>query len=185
MDNGACSYRRFLEGDENGIVAIIRDHKDGLIFYLDGFVRNIHIAEELAEETFIRLVVRKPRFNGRSTFKTWLYAIGRNVAIDYGRRRAVIAETQIEDATGLESDEEGLEQSYIREERRIVVHRALKRLNPDYRQVLYLTYFEGFDNAEAAAVMKKTRRQIENLLYRAKQSLKAELEREGFPDEEL
>ena len=33
MDNGASSYRRFLEGDDNGIVEIIRDYKDGLIFF--------------------------------------------------------------------------------------------------------------------------------------------------------
>ena len=52
MDNGASSYRRFLDGDENGIVEIIRDYKDGLIFYLNGFTQNIYVAEELAEETF-------------------------------------------------------------------------------------------------------------------------------------
>ena len=50
MDNGASSYRRFLDGDENGIVEIIRDYKDGLIFYLNEFTQNIYVAEELAEE---------------------------------------------------------------------------------------------------------------------------------------
>lgn len=62
MDNGASSYRRFLEGDENGIVEIIRDYKDGLILYLNGFTRNVCIAEELMEETFVKLVVKKPKF---------------------------------------------------------------------------------------------------------------------------
>ena len=85
MDNGASSYRRFLDGDENGLVEIIRDYKDGLIFYLNGFTQNIYVAEELAEETFVKLVVKKPRFSNKSIFKTWLYAIGRNVAIDYLR----------------------------------------------------------------------------------------------------
>ena len=50
MDHGASSYRRFLMGDDNGLVEIIRDYKDGLIFYLNGYVKNIHAAEELAEE---------------------------------------------------------------------------------------------------------------------------------------
>ena len=44
MDNGASSYRRFLDGDENGFVEIVRDYKDGLILYLDSFVRNITVA---------------------------------------------------------------------------------------------------------------------------------------------
>ena len=58
MDNGASSYRRFLDGDENGIVEIIRDYKDGLIFYLNGFTQNIYVAEELAEERGIREIQR-------------------------------------------------------------------------------------------------------------------------------
>ena len=49
MDNGASSYRRFREdGDESGLVEIIRDYKDGLILYLNSFVGNIHTAEEIA-----------------------------------------------------------------------------------------------------------------------------------------
>lgn len=44
MDNGASSYRRFLDGDENGIVEIIKEYKDGLLLYLNGFFRNLYIA---------------------------------------------------------------------------------------------------------------------------------------------
>ncbi len=75
MENGASSYRRFLEGDENGIVEIVRDYKDGLMLYLNGFVRNIHTAEDLTEDTFIRLVAKRPRYSNRYAFKTWLYAL--------------------------------------------------------------------------------------------------------------
>ena len=88
MDNGASSYRRFLDGDDEGIVEIIRDYKDGLILYLNGFTQDISTAEELMEETFVKLATRKPRFMGRSAFKTWLYAIGRNVAMDHLRHSA-------------------------------------------------------------------------------------------------
>lgn len=52
MDNGASSYRRFCnEGDDSGLVEIIVNYRDGLILYLNSFVGNIHIAEELAEDT--------------------------------------------------------------------------------------------------------------------------------------
>ncbi|MBD5159991.1 MAG: RNA polymerase subunit sigma-24, partial [Ruminococcus sp.] len=76
MDNGAVSYRRFLDGDDEGMVEIIRDYKDGLILYLNGITGNILLAEEIMEDTFFKLVVKKPKFSGRSSFKTWLYAIG-------------------------------------------------------------------------------------------------------------
>ena len=90
MDNGASSYRRFLDGDDKGIAEIVGDYKDGLILYLNGYVKNIFIAEELTEETFFRLIVKKPRFLGKSSFKSWLYAIGRNVAIDFIRHNSKI-----------------------------------------------------------------------------------------------
>lgn len=51
MDNGAENYRRFLRGDEEGIAEIVRAYKDGLIFYLNGYVNDISLAEDLAEDT--------------------------------------------------------------------------------------------------------------------------------------
>lgn len=185
MDNGASSYRRFLDGDDKGIVEIVGDYKDGLILYLNGYVNNIFIAEELTEDTFFRLITKKPRCSGKSTFKSWLYAIGRNVAVDYIRHNSKLLDTPIEDMENYLSEEQSLEQSYIKEERKIIVHKALSELATDYRTVLWLVFFEGFSSKEAATVLKKNDRQIKNLLYRAKQSLKLKLEKEGFIYEEL
>ena len=185
MDNGASSYRRFLEGNDSGIAEMIRDYKDGLTLYLNGFVGNIHLADELTEDTFVKLAVKKPRFSGRSSFKTWLYAIGRNVALDHLKRRPKTVGTPIEDLQNHLADEHDLERTYLKEERKIELHRALGALNPEYRQILHLIYFEDFKNTEAATLMKKSNRQIENLIYRAKQSLKTQLEKEGFVYEEL
>ena len=92
MDNGAKSYRRFREeGDENGLVEIIRDFKDGLIFYLNSFVGNIHLAEELAEDTFVMLGTKKPYDKGTGTFRTWLYTVGRRS--DQKRKRCFYSVT--------------------------------------------------------------------------------------------
>ncbi len=89
MDNGASSYRRFRdEGDENGLAEIIKNYKDGLILYLNSFVGNIQVAEELAEDTFVLLGTKKPKDKGKGSFKTWLYTIGRNIAIDYLRKNS-------------------------------------------------------------------------------------------------
>lgn len=185
MDNGAVSYHRFLDGDDNGIVEIIENYKDGLILYLNGFAGNIQTAEEWMEEVFVKLVIKKPRFMGKCSFKTWLYTIGRNVALDALRRRSRFSEVALDDSLSDGADEEvNLERAYLRQERKIVVHRALRNIKSEYRQVLYLLFFEQFDNGEIAQIMKKSKRQIENLIYRAKMSLKSELEREGFIYEE-
>ena len=185
MDNGVSSYRRFLDGDDEGLAEIVGDYKDGLILYLSGYVNNIYIAEELTEDTFFRLITKKPKFSGKSSFKSWLYAIGRNTAIDYIRHNSKLINFPIEDMESYLSDEQSLEQSYIKEERKIAVHRALRKVALDYRHILWLVYFEGFSNKEAAIALNKNERQIRNLLYRAKQSLKSELDKEGFIYDEL
>ena len=185
MDNGASSYRRFLDGDDNALTEIVRDYKDGLILYLNGFVGNVFIAEELMEETFFKIITKKPKFKAKYSFKTWLYTIGRNVAIDYLRHNAKQSNTSFDDFEDYIQDEFDLEKIYIIEERKIAVHRALKKLNAEYRQVLWLLYFDGMTNSDAAVVMKKNTRQMKNLVYRAKSALKSELDKEGFVYEEL
>ncbi len=184
MPNGESSYRRFLTGDDTGIVEIVRDYKDGLIFYLNSFVCNLTVAEELCEDTFVKLAVKKPHFRENSSFKTFLYTIGRNTAIDYLRKNRADS-VALEDISETLADMENLEQSYIREERKIAVHRAMDSLKSEYRQVLWLTYFEDLSNKETAAVMKKSVHNIETLVYRARIALKKALEKEGFEYEEL
>ena len=185
MDNGASSYRRFLEGDDDGIVQIIKDHKDGLMLYLNSFVQNIHMAEDLTEDTFVKLIARRPRFYGKSTFKTWLYAIARNVALDFQRKSAKLPTVSTEEALTLIADEADVARQYLQTERKLQVHKALKQLNREYRQVLVLIFFEDFQNNQVASIMGKNKKQVENLVYRAKLSLKSELEKEGFVYEDL
>lgn len=177
MDNGEKSYRRYLSGDDQGLVELIRDYKDGLILFLNGFTHNIVTAEELCEDTFVKLAVKKPEFAGRSSFKTFLYKIARNTALDW--KRSCKEHIPIDDLE-LESDERSIEETLLREEQKIALHRALDKLKPDYRQVLWLTYFEELSNKETAEVMQKSVHGIETLVYRARNALKKELEKEGF-----
>ncbi len=185
MDNGASSYRRFLDGDDDGIVEIIKDYKDGLMLYLNGYVNNINIAEDLMEDTFVRLVTKKPRFSGKSSFKTWLYAIGRNIAVDYVRKHTKVPEVSMEDLSVILSDEADVVKEYLRDEQKIILHAALKKINVEYSRVLYLIYFEDFNITQAASIIKKSYKQTENLVYRAKRSLKSQLEMEDFVYEDL
>lgn len=185
MDNGAESYRRFLQGDDKAFVEIIRDYKDGLILYLNGFVNNILTAEELTEDVFFKLVTKKPRFNEKSSFKTWLYTIGRNTAVDYLRRNLKQKEVSAEEIREIEDERLSLEQSYIKQERLLLIHRTLEKLKPEYKQVLWLVYFEDFSQKETAKIMKKSVHSVETLVYRARLALKAELEKGGFIYEDI
>ena len=66
MDNGASSYRRFLSGDKEGLAEIVREYSDGLILYINSFVQNICISEELMEDVFVEIALRKPQYSDSS-----------------------------------------------------------------------------------------------------------------------
>lgn len=179
MDRGEQDYRLFLNGDEAALVRLIDAYKDGLMLYLNSFVSNLTVAEELTEDTFLKLVLKKPRFSARSGFKTWLYAIGRNLALDHLRRNKN-APAPLEDAAPFSSDDADLERDYIQQETMRTVHRVMKELKPEYRQVLWLIYFEGFSCAQAGKIMKKSTHNTEMLVSRARRALKNQLIKEGF-----
>ena len=179
MDNGASSYRRFLDGDKNALIDIIEDYRRGLILFLNNITGDFCLAEELAEETLLKLYVDRPKFSGKSSFKSWLYSIGRNTAVDHIRKASKLDEVPVDDFYEV-ADMEDIERNYIKSEDKKQLLRALEKLNDDYRQVLYLIYFENFSNTETAKIMGRSERQIRNLLYRSKESLRNILEREGF-----
>ncbi len=182
MDNGEGSYRRFLDGDTAGFNELIEMYHDPLIYFINGFIHNTSVSEEIAEDAFAELIIHKNRFSFRSSFKTYLFSIARNKAVDYIRhisRRAALAEND-GDIDGGKS----LEARMLQDERARELHIALERINPEYAALLRLIYFEDMSAQEAGKVLGKGKRQIQNLLYRAKTSLKNAMEKEGFSYEE-
>ncbi len=184
MENGAACYSRFLEGDKEAVVEIVTEYNNGLVLFLTGLTGDFCLAEELAEDVFCELLISRPEYKGKSSFKTWLYAIARYKALGLLRRRRRFTDQPVDEMYEL-TDEVSIEREYLRTEQNIILHRAMGKLKADYCQVLHLTYLEGFSNAETAGIMKKTVRQIENLRSRARQALKKQLEKEGFVYEEL
>lgn len=183
MDIGAENYCRFLNGHNDALIELIKLYKDSLILFIDSTVHNVFIAEDLMEETFVRLATKRPCFSGHSSFKTFLFSIARNLAIDWMRKESKNNHIPL-DSIQNELATTSLEQSYFRKDRQLRVRNAVKRLPPNYAEIIHLVYFEGLSNSDVAQIMKKNKRQIENMLYRAKSSLKAELIKEGFHNEE-
>ena len=138
----------------------------------------------MAESTFVELMIKRPKFSCKSSFKTWLYAIGRNITAKHLRKLTKLSVVPLESQEHL-ADEQNVEMDCIKSEQKRLVHQALHSLKLEYRQILYLIYFEGFNKEEAALVMNKSERQIKDLLFNSKKALKDELERRGFEYEEL
>lgn len=179
-DPGAASYEKYLNGDDRGMTELIIRYRDGLILYLNSFTGNIHEAEELAMDTFVKLGVRRPKNKSKAGFKTWLYTIARNLTIDYLRKQEKRKEVPLDEMIAVQDDEACLERLYIKQENKIAVHRAMRELPINYRQVLWLIYFEGFTTRQTAEVLRKTAHNVEVLVSRARKALRKQLEKEGF-----
>ena len=143
MDNGASSYRRFLNGDESGFVEIVETYGANLIFFINGFVRNIAVAEDLMEETFCDLIFYKNRYKGKSSFKTYFFAIARNKAITYLKKSSRMAPLPVEDYDKDFVEASDLENAIIKDEEKRQLYSAMDKINPDYRMVLHLLFFEN------------------------------------------
>lgn len=179
MDNGARSYRRFLEGDESAFDDIMKELFHGLVFFIERYVHDVHAAEDIAIDAFSDLIVHKHRYNFKVTLKTYLYMVGRSRALDYLKHRKVLTFTELSDATDLAAEEKTLEENVLSGEQKRTVNAAIARLPENMRVAVHLIYFEEMTYEEAAKVMKKDRKQVDNLLYRAKKELRILLGEDG------
>ena len=179
MDNGASSYRRFLDGDESAFDDIMKELFHGLVFFIDRYVNDTHAAEDIAIDTFSDLVVYRHRYNFKVTLKTYLYMVGRSRALDYIKHRKVIDFAEFSEVQNLSDDSKTLEEIVLSDERKRMMNAAIARLPEDMRAVVHLIFFEEMTYEEAAKVMKKNRKQVDNLLYRAKGELRIILGEDG------
>lgn len=175
-DTGMELYNKYLLGDDDCFREIICQYRDGLLMFLKSMTGRFDIAEELTEDTFVTLAIKKPFFARKSSFKTWLYAMGRNQALKYLRKSEMLLLT--EDI--IDNKKREMVDLIIENDNKKTLYYAINHLKADYGRVLVLSFFEDFNNAEIAVIMKKSKRQVENLLYNAKKALKKELLNEGF-----
>ncbi|MCR4655792.1 MAG: RNA polymerase sigma factor [Lachnospiraceae bacterium] len=192
-------YSRFLaEKDENDLLILIERYRESLTLFLNGFVNNMGDAEELMMDAFAEAAAGPTLFSSKSSFKTWLFSIGKKLALMHIRKtkRFVPAASAFRnDKESLRKDkpEEELpdekkpspELEILKSEQNRLLYEAMAGLNDEYRRILILLYFEGMSHEEAEQVMGKSRRQVYHLAERSRSALKEQLKRMGFEYEEL
>ncbi len=178
MDNGASSYRRFLDGDESAFDEIMQGLFHNLVFFINRYVHDMYAAEDIAIDAMSDLIVHRHRYNFKVSLKTYLFMIGRSRALDYIKHRKIIDFVELSETTEL-ADERKLEEIVLVEERKLKLHAAIAKLPEDMRVAIHLVYFEELSYDETAKVMKKNRKQVDNLLYRAKKELRIILGEDG------
>ena len=180
MDRDLECFRRYLDGDESGIEELLDKYGKRLIAFIYRFVRDEALAEELMEDSFCDLIIKRD-FSATSSLKTYLYAIAKNKAYNELRHRKRFidaSEEALEFALGCEDN-------IADKARARVVFDMLSKLKREHRTVLYLLYYEQMSYRETAKVMGRTEGQIKSLAFRAKKAMRALMEKEGYTYEEL
>ena len=171
-------YLRYIDAaSDDDLRTLLERYRDPLTLFLFGFLHNMEDAEELMLDAFAVIASGTAVFSGKSSFKTWLFAIGRNLAYKKLRKNHFFFVPLDEELT---SDSGQPDTELLKDERSKMLYGAMSMINPEYRQALYLTYFEDMSADEVADVLKKNRKQVYNLIARGKESLKNKLIEMGF-----
>lgn len=182
MDKAAECYRRYRAGDEEGFNQMMELCRENLIFFLLRILPTVEDAEDAAEDAFVELLLHPYREGKGASLKTYLFTLGQSRALNLlkkQKRQAVLSPCEILPG----SEPAALEERLCRDEEQRSLLQAIDTLPPDYREALHLLYFEELSLTETAKVMKKNKKQVENLSYRAKKALREKLEKEDLFDE--
>ena len=161
---------------------LIETYQHRLLRYLLFLTGKREVAEDLFQETWMRVLLRGAQYNGKARFDTWLFTIARNLVIDLSRKRQMASLDEMseagEDERPFEVAIDGpspFEQFATREDRAEVAEVLLK-LEPNYREVLTLRFHEELSLEEIASVTRAPLSTVKSRLYRGLAALKPEVE---------
>ncbi len=173
------AYLRFLSGETDAFDSIMTELHIPLIRFIQRYVKNVSVAEDLAEDVFVEILMHRDRFNFKVKLKTYLFTIGRNKAIDYIRKNKRFVPFALEEECfpGAPSQPSPEEELLAKEQKEKIVN-MVRELKGDQGTALYLVLVEDLSHDEAARVMKKSRKQIENLVFQGKRKIRSSFEKE-------
>lgn len=175
---------RVQGGDEAAFAALMERWELPTKAVIARLVMNATEAEELAQETFVRVWQQRDRFRTGAEFRPWLFAIAVNLArnrLRWWRRRPSVSleEWTTENEPGAaathQHDEPGGPDQLERAERAAAVRDAIAALPTDLREAVVLFEYEQMSHAEIAAVVGATPKAVETRLYRAREKLRTAL----------
>ena len=172
-------------GDEASFNFLVGKHHRAMIHFLFRMTRNQAVAEELAQEVFLRVYRARDSYRAEARFTTWLYRIATNLAVNHARdtKHERSAQTIYLDAPDEETgttpdvadDEPSVEQKLIRDERMAAIRIHVMALPERQRMAVLMHKYQGMDYRQIGDVLKLSESATKSLLFRAYQTLRDKL----------
>jgi len=181
----AAVMLRVAAGDESSFNYLVAKYHRSMISFLYRMVRSQAVAEELAQEVFLRVYRSRESYRAEAKFTTWLYRIATNLAVNYARdtRHERSAQNVYLDAPDQETgttpdvadDELTAEQRMLREERMAAIRSHVMALPERQRMAVLMHKYQGMDYKQIGDVLKLSESATKSLLFRAYQTLRDRL----------
>jgi len=172
-------------GDEAGYNYLVGKYHRQIIHFLFRMVHNEAIAEELAQEVFLRVYRSRESYRAEAKFSTWLYRIATNLAVNHARdtKYERTAQTLELDAPDPESGstpevadaDPNVEQRLLREERMAAIREQVAALPERQRMAVLMHKYQEMDYRQIGEVLKLSESATKSLLFRAYQTLRERL----------
>ncbi len=187
---------QFQNGDESAFCVLFDRYTPRLINFAYRFLHSRCVAEDIIQETFVRLYRGKDRYDTQRPFRPWMFSIASRLVSNCLRDRKRHQEVALEaDYTDDENhslkevlwDKSSLPPLELSEKRETIraVRQAINRLPENQRVAVFLARFEGMSYREISLAMSTSVSAIESLLFRARQTLKLDLSRTYKPHIEI
>ncbi len=175
-----------LDGSQSAWRELVVRYSAPAVIVAARLVRNRALAEDLAQEAFLRVFQGLAGYDPQRRFSSWFFRIVHNVTIDYLRHKRAVT-ISLDELTALGHPGPTLdplggspEVQAERAELARALERGLGRLRPDYREALVLRYQEGLSQPEIAEVMGLAGGTVKTYLYRGRKELAASLSADGW-----
>lgn len=168
----------YLAGDEAVFALLLDRYMRSLYGFVFQMTRNESAAEDVVQETFIKVWKHLGRFDQKKSFKTWIFAIAKNTAYDFLKKKKTIPFSALQNEEGdsvLENISDGSphpEDILDREATARDLEEKLATMTPAYRELLRLHYQLGFSLHEVSEVLGEPYNTIKSRHKRALQSLR-------------
>ena len=191
---------RVKQGDEGAFTQLVTRYQDRLVGVLTHLLQDLELAEDLAQEVFLRIYRSRQTYQPAAKFSTWMFHIANNLASnarrDQGRKREVPLQRKPQNSSALLPSEQLLKEKSAlmptrqadKTELRAVVQAALTTLSERQRMAVLLHKFEEMSYADIGAALDLSSQAVKSLLSRARDNLRDMLEpylQQGRLDEEL
>jgi RNA polymerase sigma-70 factor (ECF subfamily) len=181
---GDREIARLRKGDPDAITEIVGRYQHRLYRFLVRMVADPATAEDLFQQTWIRLMEKIGTYDARRSFEAWLFAIARNLAIDHLRRRRGISLDELDDSghapvERLEAAGQDVLTQLLDFERGALLAAAIGELPAIHREVLTLRFEEDMKLEQIAEVADVPLSTVKSRLHRALESLRTRIEASG------